>query len=507
VPRTPTYSENASSATNDARVYLVGAGPGDLGLLSLRAAELIAHADIILYDALVGPEIVSLFPESATTVFVGKKSGKHSVIQQEINHLLIEACKNHNCIVRLKGGDPLIFGRGGEEMEALSEAGIAFEVVPGVTSAFAAGSFAGIPLTHRDLSRSIALCTGHLKAGVDPSQICIPVADTVAFLMGIKNLPTLVEKILSQGKFTPETPVAIIENATLSNQRIFYTTLAQAVAVRDSNSIVPPSLIIVGNVASIGKKLAWQPAVRRIFLLRSSEQNKQVQQRFFRPWVRFISTPLLRFDHTPEALQLHELAEATDIIFSSTAAVEAFFHALSLQGKDARVLSGKKIGVIGAQTRATLQSVNILADYMPRQFSARGLLQELGEDLRGRCFYLPQSNKSPDTLADQLRARNATVYRSRLYRTVLVRNESLVHKLSASDLVFFTSPSTVEAFFTHFTSKTLPPITAVSIGHSTTRALQQRYQGPIIQPPDQSSIKAMMQCVEQLCHPARTHQG
>jgi uroporphyrin-III C-methyltransferase len=241
------------------RVYLVGAGPGDPKLLTVKAVELLKEADVIIYDRLVGEEILNLAPKKAEKIYVGKRTGKHEVPQDKITELIIEKAQKGGKVVRLKGGDPFIFGRGGEEAEALAEKGIEFEVVPGVSSAVVAPAYAGIPLTHRDYASSVAIITGH-RAGdaervIDWAKIADAV-DTMVILMGVESLDAIVSKLL-EGGVRPDKPVAIVESGTYPQQRTLISTLKAVVAEAKAKQIKPPSVIVIGDVANLGRKLAW----------------------------------------------------------------------------------------------------------------------------------------------------------------------------------------------------------------------------------------------------------
>lgn len=247
------------------KVYLVGAGPGDPKLLTLRAAELLGKADIVIYDRLVGKSILKLAPKTARKMYVGKRSGKHEVPQDKINELLISCASEGKKVVRLKGGDPFLFGRGGEEAETLAEHHVDFEVVPGVTSAVATPDYAGIPLTHRDYASSVAIVTGH-RAGdsgkpVNWGKLAVGV-DTIVILMGMESLEAIVKKLM-EGGLDPEKPVAIIERGTTKMQRSFIAKLNTIVDEAKKNDVKPPAVIVIGEVAELGRKLAWFKKAQR----------------------------------------------------------------------------------------------------------------------------------------------------------------------------------------------------------------------------------------------------
>lgn len=241
------------------KVYLVGAGPGDPKLLTVKAVEVLKDADVVIYDRLVGQTIVDLAPEKAEKIYVGKRTGKHEVPQERITELIVEKAQLGGNVVRLKGGDPFIFGRGGEEAEALVEKGIAFEVVPGISSSVAAPMYAGIPLTHRDYAASVAIITGHRAGDAEKPVNWIKIAnavDTMVILMGVESLEGIVSKML-EGGISAGKPVAIVESGTYPEQKTLISTLGTVVKEAEKQQIKPPAVIVIGEVACLGRKLAW----------------------------------------------------------------------------------------------------------------------------------------------------------------------------------------------------------------------------------------------------------
>ena len=241
------------------KVYLVGAGPGDPQLLTIKAVRVLKEADVVIYDRLVGEEILCLAPKSAEMIYVGKQTGKHEVPQNKITELIIEKAESGGKIVRLKGGDPFIFGRGGEESEVLIEKGIKFEVVPGVSSAVVAPAYAGIPLTHRDYAASVAIITGHRAGDAEKPIDWVKIAnavDTMVILMGVESLDGIVDKLL-KGGVSADKPVAIVESGTYPKQRTLIATLGTITKKAEAEKIKPPAVIVIGEVANLGRKLAW----------------------------------------------------------------------------------------------------------------------------------------------------------------------------------------------------------------------------------------------------------
>ncbi len=238
------------------KVYIVGAGPGDPGLLTLRAVELIRQADVILYDYLCGESFLAYKREDAECIYIGKRGHRHYTPQEEINRLLLEKVRTHRAVLRLKGGDPFVFGRGGEEAEFLRDHAVPFEVVPGVTSSIAAPAYAGIPVTHRDFSSSVSIVTGHRKEGGDPAGVPAPDTDTVVYLMGITNIGAIVSALLERGR-SPATPVAVIRWGTRPQQRTVVGTLEDIAGLVERERINPPAVIVVGEVVRLRERLNW----------------------------------------------------------------------------------------------------------------------------------------------------------------------------------------------------------------------------------------------------------
>jgi uroporphyrin-III C-methyltransferase/precorrin-2 dehydrogenase/sirohydrochlorin ferrochelatase/uroporphyrin-III C-methyltransferase len=264
------YTIAIELVTTASCVYLVGAGPGDPGLLTVKALELIQSADVVVYDRLVSNEVLNLIPRSVARVYVGKKAGRHLIPQDEINALLVRLAGNHQKVVRLKGGDPFLFGRGGEEALYLTRHGVSFEVVPGVTSASACSSYAGIPLTHRGMARGVQFITGHCRADepldLDWKSLATPDI-TLAVYMGLVNVEEIASRLIDAGR-SPATPVAIIENGTTTRQRQIHTTLVELPTVVDQETVQPPAMMVIGRVTSLAQELSWfqiadEPAIKQ----------------------------------------------------------------------------------------------------------------------------------------------------------------------------------------------------------------------------------------------------
>lgn len=424
------------------KVYLVGAGPGDFELITLKGYELICHADVILHDHLISAELLQLAKAEAEIITVGKFASRHTMPQEQINALLIEKASEHKVVVRLKGGDPFLFGRGGEEAEACAEAGVEFEVVPGVTSALAAPSYAGIPPTHRDFTPNVAIVTGHRK---DEKEIEIPNAGTIIFLMGVSNIAKIVQSLL-KANWSLQTKIAAIERGTLYNQRVITGTLENIVQTVREADLSTPAIFVVGKVVELHEKLNWFGRKPRILVLGTHpEKYTHLGIIVHRPIVKCVGLD----DYSKLDGMLKGLGRFNWLIFTSANGVKFFFERLRLKGLDARALCSLKVAVIGKTTGLRLASFGILADLIARTESSAGLLEEFKKlDMRGKNVLLPQATAASGELAQGLIGMGAAVEEVPVYRTVEVEPADV--DLEYIDKILFTSGSTVRAFVKKF---------------------------------------------------------
>ncbi|MFA6471592.1 MAG: uroporphyrinogen-III C-methyltransferase, partial [Candidatus Latescibacterota bacterium] len=403
-------------------VYLVGAGPGDPGLLTIKALDLIRSADVILYDRLIDPILLFHARADCTMMDVGKGPESHTCPQDEITSLLVKYGRQDKKVVRLKGGDPFLFGRGGEEAEKLSEERIPFIIVPGVSALTAVPAYAGIPLTHRDYSSSIAAVTGH-GAGdksSDPVQWGKLSAgvDTLVVFMGVGNLEYIIGEMLKGGK-SPDTPAALIERGTTPRQRMVNGTLATLVEIARHEKVKSPALLVIGKTVQLSEKLGWyQPgplAGLRIGITRPIVQSKAFAERLSSLGAVPVLIPTIETVENisaPEVMEALEQLETYDyIIFSSSNGVDAFFHGIKKINRDARSLGGKIIGVIGPVTGEALHSHGISPDITARTYVAEGLLAELlsSSNPKGKKFLLVRSDLGRTVLSQGLRDAGASV--------------------------------------------------------------------------------------------------
>jgi uroporphyrinogen III methyltransferase/synthase len=432
-------------------VYLVGAGPGDPGLLTVKGLNVIEKAEVILFDQLVDERIRELFPLNAEQIFVGKEGGLHHVTQDETVALIVEKAKLGKRVLRLKGGDPYVFGRGGEEAEACVAAGVPFEVVPGITSGVAAAAYAGIPVTHRDASASMALITGHRRADRDSLDIPTPDAETLVYYMGIKNLSNVTEALINAGR-SAHTPVAIIHRGTTPLQRTVTGDLETIGDVVKKSGITPPALIVVGEVVRYRDTLSWfetKPLFgTKILITRPRKQSMELREKLEEKGAAVVSIPAIEIQGLPDYGQLDraigELTTYDYLVFTSVNGVSAFFERLFEKGLDGRALAGMTTACMGPRTAKELNSFHIGADLIPKKFVAEYLLETFPADMTGKRVLIPRALEAREILPDGLRTRGAEVDVVPAYRTVGAAE--ILDVPGDIDIALFTSSSTVAHF-------------------------------------------------------------
>jgi len=444
------------------KVYLIGAGPGDPDLITLKGRECLKKADIIVYDYLVNESLLSLAHKDAEVIYVGKKSGHHTIPQKDINNLLITSAKKGLTVARLKGGDPFIFGRGGEEAMELSKAGIKFEIVPGVTSAVAAPAYAGIPLTHRNLASTVSFITGHEDPAKEESNIdwnaLAQSSGTLVFLMGIANLDRIVKKLTALGK-SPSTPAAVVGSGTMPNQRTVIGTLANIDQKVKDADLGAPGIIVVGNVVNMSEYLNWfesRPLFgKEILVTRPQDQATGFVRTLSELGADCLLFPTINIIPPASWKELDKtiknLSRYDWILFTSVNGVKYFFKRLHFVKKDTRDLQGIKIGAIGAGTAAALMDMGINPDLIPDKYWAEGVVEGLkGSLLNGKRVLLPRPVIARDYIPKKLTEMGAIVDVAEAYQTVKPEYSqdqlSTLFKDSAIDMITFTSPSTVDNF-------------------------------------------------------------
>lgn len=440
-------------------VCLAGAGPGDPGLASGRVLEYIRQADAIVYDRLVSSRLLELARPDAEQVYVGKASSQHTLRQEEINVLLVKLAKENKAVLRLKGGDPFVFGRGGEEALFLRDNGVSFEIVPGITSAIAVAAYAGIPVTHRGIATSFAVFTGHedpekTESGLKWDKLSTA-ADTLVFLMGVENLPYITAQLLANGR-PAETPAAVIQWGTTPQQRTLVTTVGRAVADVAAHRLAPPAVFVVGEVVNLREGLRWfddRPLFgRRILVTRAREQASRLTAGLEAAGARCIEAPAIRIaapeSFAPLDKAIAEMAQYTWLAFTSPNGVQAFFNRLKAAGKDARHLAQARVAAIGSETAAALERQGIAADVVPAEFRAEAVVAAMtGRVGPADRILIPRAEQARELLPQELARMGAAVDVVTAYRTLTggADGETVGKLLAAGeiDIVTFTSSSTV----------------------------------------------------------------
>ena len=453
------------------KVYLVGAGPGDPGLISVKGMECLQKADVIVYDHLLDARLLDSASSEAERIYVGKTAGAHTMSQTEINGLLVAKAKEGRAVIRLKGGDPFVLGRGGEEAETLVENGILFEVVPGITSAVAVPAYAGIPVTHRQLASSFTVITGHEDLHKNDSNLnWVKLAtgvDTLVFLMGMKNLPHVAAKLMEHGR-SLDTPVAVIKDGTRAEQVTVVGSLKDIVVKVKTQNLTPPAVIVVGEVVRLRKRLRWfdnRPlSGKRILVTRARHQASALSQLLVEHGALPIELPAIDIKATDNTGELDRaisnLKQYHWIIFTSVNGVAAFWQRLHELMLDSRALSELKIGAIGPATAGVLETRGIVPDCVPEIYTTEGIVAGLGnQDIRGQRFLLPRADIADKELVRGINRLGAEVNEVVAYRTVPV-TEALVRAkqkllIGEIDVIIFTSSSTVSNLVTAISEETL----------------------------------------------------
>ncbi len=444
-------------------VYLVGAGPGDPGLLTRRAAELLARADVVAYDRLVHPDVLKLSPQ-AEMIDVGKKPGQSAEGQARINDVLIEHAKAGKCVVRLKGGDPFVFGRGGEEAELLASSGVAFEIVPGVTSAIAGPAYAGIPLTHRDHASWAAIATGHEDPTKEASALdweALARAPTAVFLMGMERLSDISASLQRAGR-DASTPAAVISWATWPKQRVVRSTLEKIASAVEDAGVVSPAVFVVGDVAALHDRLDWfgsKPlSGKRVFVTRTRAQSGRLSQLLHDAGADALEFPAIRIVPPSSYSELDKaIAEFHRfgwLAFTSQNAVDAVWSRVIATGRDARAFADVRIAAVGSATASSLRECGIVPDLVPDTFTSDALAEAMGRPrahMSGRAVavLVPRAEGAPDEFVTKLTDNGWSVRAVNAYRTETDATSVAGGRVALEegvDAVLFTSGSTVRSF-------------------------------------------------------------
>jgi len=473
-------------------VYLVGAGPGDAGLLTLRGAELLKRADVVVYDALVNPELLRLAPSAAEIIYGGKRARQHAIPQSDLNQLLIAKAREGKAVVRLKGGDPYVFGRGGEEAEELADAGIPFEVVPGVSSFVAVPNYAGVPLTHRGFASKLTLITGHEDPAKEASSIdwaqVAKTPGTKVIMMGTDRIGQIADTLTEHG-MDPATPVAMVRWGTTGHQESIAGTLATIAGTAEKANIGPPTVAVIGEVVKLREKLNWferRPLFgQRIVVTRSREQASQLSRLLQESGAEVLEIPTIKLEPPThrEALvdALLELNSYDWLVFTSPNGVTKFFEYFFKQFHDMRDLGGARIAAVGPATANKLKELHLQVDLMPDEATAANIAEEFSgfESIENLKICLLRAEVANRELPDALEALGAIVDDIACYKTVPETEDrsGAASKLveSGANWITFSSSSTVEHFHSRFDLlsllKDFPQMKLASIGPETSKAL------------------------------------
>lgn len=499
------------------RVILVGAGPGEAGLLTLKGKEMLQRAEAVVYDWLVNPKLLELAPQ-AGKIFVGKKGGTHYKEQKEINSILFKLARSGKFVVRLKGGDPFIFGRGGEEASFLAEHRIPFEVVPGVSAGIGVPAYAGIPLTDRRFASQVTFITGHEDpnkefSGFDWKELA-QMGGTLVSFMGVKNLPKIVRALLDAGK-SAQTPAAVIEWGTLPRQRVVVGPLKNIVSKATKAKIESPALTIIGEVVKLRSKLDWfqkKPLRgKTILVTRARAQASQLVRKLEDEGAEVLEFPTIDIlpPAKPEAIdrEIKRISNYDWVVFTSANGVQSFFERIARLGKDARIFSGTRIAAIGEATAQALGGKGIQPDLVPGEFTSACLFEALKKagEIQGKSFLLARADIAPPDLKESLEQEGARVVELEAYRTRQAHDSKKKFldwlEKGKIDYVTFTSSSTVENFFKNLTLQPRTKVRSkfITIGPVTSETL--RRHG--FQPSREAKVHTIEGLVEALLNGGR----
>lgn len=467
------------------KVWLVGAGPSDAGLMTVKGKQVLEQAQVVVYDALVGLGILGMIPKEAERINVGKRLGHHTMKQEDISQILVKKALEGKRVVRLKGGDPFLFGRGGEEMEFLKEHGLTCEVVPGVTSAISVPAYNGIPVTHRDFSSSLHIITAHKHKG-EPLDMdfasLVKMKGTLVFLMGVTALEDICKGLVNAG-MKEDTPAAILQQGTTARQKKVVATVATLKEEALKENIQPPAVIVVGAVCTMAEKLSWYEDMelsgRRILITRPRHLISGMAKRLREKGAEVLEVPAVsivpRKDTESFQNALERLSEYTVLAFTSPSGVQVFFQRLKLAGMDIRKLSHLKVAAIGKGTARELEERGIFVDYMPKVFDAVSLGKLLCQNCSAKdIIFLPRAaNGNPELVKEAVKS-GAKVVELPIYDTVYEK-ENVINltqeiKQGAIDYAVFTSASTVKSFTELVEPCVYDKVQAVCIGRKTEEA-------------------------------------
>jgi uroporphyrinogen III methyltransferase / synthase len=456
------------------KVYLVGAGPGDPGLITVKGRKVLEQADCILYDHLASSRLLDLAPVPAERIYVGKKRSAHEVPQEEIEAMMIDRARQGKTVVRLKGGDPFIFGRGGEEIEALAAAGVPFEIVPGVTTPLGIAAYTGVPLTHREHTSAVTFVTGHNVEAIDWSRI--GAAETIVLFMGLVNFPAIARELIQQGR-SPKTPAMAVRWATRPDQQTIAGTLETLPGKIEVAGMRPPATIVIGEVVALRDRFNWFEKLplfgQKIIITRDRQQSPLLAEplealgaeTLFVPVIEIVAGEASSLDRAIAQLDSYDW-----LIFTSVNGVRHFIETLDRSNRDLRALRAK-LCAIGPATKAAIEALHLRVDVMPEEYVAESLVAALaGEELKGKRVLLPRAAVARDLVPVTLRERGAIVDVVEAYRTVIPADAASAAKAALArkpHWITFTSSSTVKNLVEVAGREALQGIRVASIGPVT----------------------------------------
>ncbi len=493
------------------KVWLVGAGPGDIGLFTLKGEAVLQQADVVVYDSLVGEGVLARIPEHARLINVGKRASHHTMVQEDINKVLLEEAQKGNKVVRLKGGDPFLFGRGGEELELLSENGISYEIVPGVTSPISVPAYNGIPVTHRDFCSSLHIITGHKRAGQTYDidfRALTQTKGTLVFLMGIAALEDICKGLLNGG-MDPDMPAAVLQKGTTAGQKRVVATVSTLNAEVDRLGIETPAIIVVGKVCSLADRFAWYEKLPlagwKVLVTRPRQHISKTADLLRKKGAEVLELPSICTVPVEDNSRLYEafekLAAYQWIIFTSPVGVEIFFDEMDRKEMDVRSLGQAKIAVIGEGTKKKLKEHHLLADFVPSVYDGETLGTELAKELQGdEKILIPRAEAGNKKLTELLEQTGAKVDDIATYTTCYEKSRLIDEKkefeTGSVDCVVFTSASTVKGFVEGTPGLDYTSVKAACIGKQT-KAAADAY-GMQTRMAKKATIESLIELVEEM---------
>ena len=484
-------------------VILVGAGPGDPGLLTQKGRQAIENAQVVVYDRLVSPAILSLIPKDAEKINVGKESSNHLVPQEEINRILLRKAQEDKRVVRLKGGDPFLFGRGGEELELLEAAGIPFQVVPGVTSALSVPAYAGIPVTHRDFCSSVHIITGHARAGAElhiDFEALRRTGGTLVFLMSVSSLPRICRGLLDAG-MAPDMPAAVIEKGTCPGQRKLISTLEKLSSEAEKAGVKSPAIIVVGKVCSLSNRFDWFDCLslkgKTVVVTRPEDRSGTLTQRLRELGAEVVDYPCIRTVAREENPELEEAMENLSryrcLVFTSPAGPEIFFRRLRAAGRDARALSGLTLAAIGPKTAKAMERFGVTADLVPETYDSDHLAKAL-EAVEGPVL-LCRASRGSTALPEMLERKGIPFADVPVYDTVYAAPapQKVDALLGETLLVTFTSASTVRGFVESLPGRDLKNVIGCCIGKQTEAEAKKYGLATVVS--QEATMESLVECI------------